>query len=652
MGSMEVYDSQGNMLTLGGMLGTGGEGSIYSIPGMHGYAAKLFHKTADNQKADKLLSMVRMKNQRLLGISAWPSETLHSSDGGPVTGVIMPWFSGFKEIHKLYSPRSRIIEFPYACWDFLVHAAANLARAFSVIHEYGHVVGDINHGNILVSPKAVVRLIDCDSYQVQSGGRCYPCDVGVSIYQPPEIQDLESYGGVIRTVNHDNFGLAVLIFQLLFMGRHPFSGLYEGPGEMSIEKAIRECRFAYRLIPDDQIKQPPNTPGLDSVSHYTAELFERAFLSDVRPSAKEWASGLAAMCTQIKKCGQEYSHRYFGGLSACPWCTIEESTGAVLFNPGAGLYRQSGRDIEELQQEGALIIPPEAPSMQKGRRFSFLPSWKYIKSGRLGKTAMAVLGAGIICAAAAISGIPAIYCAAAPLMALAAAAPWFMKPAPEMVKREAVQEYEKAYEALEECRNKWDRRNWEEAYEEKKANLSELFERHRSIEDVRTRELKAIHTDGKKMQLSRFLRRYRLSGTNTRGITSRNKEMLKAHGIRTAADIDREKIAAVQGIGPETARELMKWRSSLEKRFVFDSGRAPARDMVEEIEREFIKEKSRITKALSDSLEELLKISEAAQAERESLQSEIKLISGAMERADSNLWAVGCKSGFHKQGEA
>ena len=33
---------------------------------------------------------------------------------------------------------------------FLIHTAANIARAFAVVHESGQVIGDVNHGNIVV----------------------------------------------------------------------------------------------------------------------------------------------------------------------------------------------------------------------------------------------------------------------------------------------------------------------------------------------------------------------------------------------------------------------------------------------------------------------------------------------------------------------
>lgn len=76
----------------------------------------------------------------------------------------------------------------------------------------------MNERNLLVSTHdATVRIIDCDSFQVRAGSQLFVCEVGVPLYTPPELQ-----GAALgeRTVVHDLFGLAVVIFQLLFVGGH------------------------------------------------------------------------------------------------------------------------------------------------------------------------------------------------------------------------------------------------------------------------------------------------------------------------------------------------------------------------------------------------------------------------------------------------
>src|SRR5207248_2951126 len=154
---------------------------------------------------------------------------------------------------------------PSADWPFLIGAAHNVAYSFSVIHSAGHVIGDVNQGNVLVSAKAFVKLIDCDSFQIASNGRKFLCEVGVSHFTPPELQS-KSFNGLVRTPNHDNFGLAVLCFHLLFMGRHPFAGRYLGTGDLPIEKAIKEYRFAFgRSAQTMLMSAPPMSLGLADI---------------------------------------------------------------------------------------------------------------------------------------------------------------------------------------------------------------------------------------------------------------------------------------------------------------------------------------------------------------------------------------------------
>src|SRR5690349_15664048 len=322
----KVYGEDGRPVLLGAELGRGGEGKVFEASGQNGIVAKIYHKPPSPERSAKLAAMVRQRSEGLLKISSWPVGLLHDSPGGPVSGLLMPKITAYQQIHTLYGPKSRLAEFPHATWKFLIHAAANVARALAVIHEHGHVVGDINHGNILVSEQATVRLIDCDSFQITDGNRIYRCEVGVPTHTPPELHGLH-LGDVSRTPNHDAFGLAVVIFQLLFMARHPFSGMYLGRGEMPIEKAIQELRFAYgSQAAARQMRPPPHTLSLTAVSPPLARLFERAFSPEGvrdggRPKAREWVTALEGL--QLRTCARSTAHQYVSTLPACPWCEIE-----------------------------------------------------------------------------------------------------------------------------------------------------------------------------------------------------------------------------------------------------------------------------------------------------------------------------------------
>ena len=186
--------------------------------------------------------------------------------------------------------------------------------------------------------------------------------------RPPELQD-RTLTGVIRSENHDNFGLAVMIFLVLFMGRHPFAGRYLGEGDMPIEQAIKEHRFAYGAEHDfAAMEQPPGTPPLDIVSPPVAELFERAFAMSAarggRPSAVEWIDALETLAGQLVECRIGIAHWHLAGLPGCPWCRIEAATGVPLFSTAVSDATASLFDLPAFwQQLVAIEHPGPAPDV-------------------------------------------------------------------------------------------------------------------------------------------------------------------------------------------------------------------------------------------------------------------------------------------------
>jgi DNA-binding helix-hairpin-helix protein with protein kinase domain len=363
----EVVEAGGKRVRLGARLSQGGEGAIYELEGRPGVVARIFHQPLAERRAGKIRAMTELRTPALERVTAWPLGLLSLPGGQPI-GMTMPRVVGHRDIHQLYDPRSRRTAFPRADWRFLVRVSANVARAFATVHAEGAVIADVNHGGILVGADARVRLIDCDSFQITAGGRCFPCDVGVPIFTPPELQD-RSLTGVIRSENHDNFGLAVTIFLVLFMGRHPFAGRYLGEGDMPIEQAIKEHRFAYGRDHDfAAMEQPPGTPPLDIVSPPVAELFERAFAMSAarggRPTAREWIDALETLAGKLVGCPIGAAHWHLSGLPQCPWCRIEAATGVPLFSTAVSDEAASLFDLPAFwQQLTAMEHPGPAPDV-------------------------------------------------------------------------------------------------------------------------------------------------------------------------------------------------------------------------------------------------------------------------------------------------
>lgn len=334
---LEFYTSNQEIIRLAKELGRGGEGAVFEVVGRPELVAKIYHEPVSPDKAAKLQYMAACHDEQLLQLTAWVSEVLfEQSNHNKIVGFLMPRLEfDFLPLHELYTPRSRRLFFPTIDYRFLVRTAANLARAFAIVHAHGHAIGDVNHGNVVVSTDTSVKLIDCDSYQINTReAKNYLCEVGVSTHTPPELQGC-SLRGVERTANHDLFGLAVLIFQLLFMGRHPFSGKWMGAGgDQTLEEAIKERRFAYGAGAADarQMLPPPGTLLLEELPPRIAELFERAFLEiEERPRSEEWIKALEELQQQIIKCKRDDEHYYWQQLQLCPWCELEKITGVEFF---------------------------------------------------------------------------------------------------------------------------------------------------------------------------------------------------------------------------------------------------------------------------------------------------------------------------------
>jgi len=301
-----LFTSKGAAVEMGRELGRGGEGSVFEVPSLGSQVAKLYHKQPDVKKQAKLSFMAATVGKQMISYLAWRQETLHATRGGAVVGFLMPKVAGKEPIHMVYSPAHRRHDHPKAAWDFLLFVARNIAACFETVHKHGHVIGDVNQNGVMVGKDSKVILIDSDSFQVNARGTMHLCEVGVSHFTPPELQSLPSFDGFTRTTNHDNFGLALLIFHVLFGGRHPYSGvpLKKGIGD-ALETDIKFFRYAYARDSQSRgIGPPPRSIPLSMVPDAVEAMFHAAFTErgaqGHRPTAQQWVAALDSVRGHLK----------------------------------------------------------------------------------------------------------------------------------------------------------------------------------------------------------------------------------------------------------------------------------------------------------------------------------------------------------------
>jgi serine/threonine protein kinase/tetratricopeptide (TPR) repeat protein len=341
-------------------LGAGGEARVFVV-GTTGLAAKIYHRPTSDHAA-KLIAMLANPPvdpmSKLGHVSiAWPCDLLLSnSDNKNVLGYLMPLVSGLHPVIDFYHPKTRRREHPLFNYLYLLRTARNFAAAVGAIHARGYIIGDINESNTLVSETALVTLVDTDSFQVpdRQRGKIHRCPVGKPEFTPPELQNI-AFASVDRTPEHDCFGLAVLIFQLLMEGTHPFSGRFTTKGEPpSIQKCITSGYFPYALKPCGFYEPKPGAPPFDILSPELRNLFRNCFEDghtrpDLRPSAENWQRAFADAEQKLITCKTNTQHQYGEHLVNCPWCERRSYFGGIDPFPsqlaarqGAHLRRTTG----------------------------------------------------------------------------------------------------------------------------------------------------------------------------------------------------------------------------------------------------------------------------------------------------------------------
>jgi DNA-binding helix-hairpin-helix protein with protein kinase domain len=346
-----VQTSLGQTFHLTKQIGQGGEGAIFEIREQTDVALKLYWPTKAESRRGKISAMAAAQWYKTNSFVAFPIDILFSP-AGAFLGFVMRKIGGSKPVHLLFSPTSRKIEFVAADYRFLVRASSNIARAVASVHALACVIGDVNHSGFLVSNKATSTLIDCDSFQIVAANKKFLCQVGTPEYTPPELQGAQ-FDRVERSPNHDNFGLAVLLFQILFMGRHPFSGRYQGSGDMPLERAIGEYRFAYSSqTAATKMLPPPGAPLLTDFPPHIGQAFETAFGRagpSGRPTASQWVALLESLEKELVVCAADSTHHHVQG-KPCPWCRMEQSyPGFVAFiSAPTGIFIPTTVDITQI----------------------------------------------------------------------------------------------------------------------------------------------------------------------------------------------------------------------------------------------------------------------------------------------------------------
>lgn len=365
-------------------LANSGEGEVWET-NLNGYLAKIYHQ-ATTERIEKLKVMLAnppvdpMISFNHISI-AWPKELLKDSNGNYV-GFLMPAIRNSQQLSSIYNPSEPKKIAPGFNWYHLHVTALNLAWIIQEIHAKGYVLGDIKTENILVNDRALVAVIDTDSFQVSDSqiGKINCCAVGSEGFTPLELLRPD-----IATTNqsetHDRFGLAVLIHYLLF-GYHPVSG-------KSFEQTELICQGFWYDGQNSLICPSQNTISLDIVHPEIKKLFLQCFNEghvqpNLRPTAQDWHDALQVAVNELTVCDRVDSHYYSRHYSKCYWCerattievdifpsvadpaTIPSTTTPTVLSPQSSNQTASQPTLAHSNHSPSIAVPPVqlSPSLQ------------------------------------------------------------------------------------------------------------------------------------------------------------------------------------------------------------------------------------------------------------------------------------------------
>ncbi|NBO91990.1 MAG: hypothetical protein EBV06_06710 [Planctomycetia bacterium] len=655
-----LIDKNGQPIPLDRELASGGEGVVLTILNNNKLVAKLYHRQPSDQTAEKLATMVSLANPELLKLAAWPIGLLYHAQSRQVAGFLMPRLNEFQPIQQLYNPIQRLRCFPRAGWNFQVRAAINLASAFEEIHKIGCLIGDVNQSNIQVSIHAVIRFIDCDSFQVQVNGKAFLCEVGVAHYLPPELQN-KSLHGLLRNENHDRFGLAVLIYQLLFAGRHPYAGVYHGAGDPSFEQLIADFRFAQGPLAHTwKMSPPPHTPTFVDIPPDLGNLFRRAFErgseKNTRPSPTEWLMSLKRLEQSLVVCAIDTGHTYWRGAHSCVWCRLGAHGGPEYYFGVAGDVATFAVDevklhevLRRLRECGLFdfrlarhrFVPPQSPKatpLPQGAQES--QSAIFILTVVICLCLFAV-PFGIIHWAICLGGV---LCASVFGIWLAIAfwtAPYYWE---IRRRRVALKDATIAFEKIEATWKSIVSR-YQRAHYDTSKSVQTLITQCYELASQYQIELKELTIKAEEMGRLRHLRLHLIADADIPQIGTRRKQILASSRMFTAADINDQNVRNIKGFADVLTSQLLYWKNQVQQQFHFDPATAVSVTDKRSLTAKFRNQHQQLLASVNHEITKLESLAPECQASLNKLTPDLQRVVARCEQAEADMKII-CNNNY------
>ncbi|UQV44096.1 hypothetical protein KIV45_19770 [Janthinobacterium lividum] len=364
-------------MVLGKLVKSGGAGSVYLLPGAPAQVAKLYHphldRAANRRKLEAMLELSpelpdQLENGKRYVQIAWPQAAVFDGQGG-FAGFVMPLLDMAQtaELEQIMQERqARAADLPTGLGPKLT-LAANLAAVIDALHQQQHYVVDLKPVNLrFYRDSLYIAMLDCDGFSIQGHAERFPAEQFTADYLAPEFQRKGMPAGT--EMAQDRFALAVVIFQLLNFGIHPYSGR---PGNAQVATdipgRIRDGCYAYGVKRHKQLA-PNATSGHALMPPELRAMFDRAFSPSPkpqRPSAADWALLLRGYAQRsggkLLICTVNPEHQHFAG-QGCAACARDKVISAAAQASVQAQQTQLQQQSLPQQRSARRTAPGQAPA--------------------------------------------------------------------------------------------------------------------------------------------------------------------------------------------------------------------------------------------------------------------------------------------------
>ena len=236
----KVYAPSGNAVEIGSQqeLAAGGEGIVYECPINKNCLIKIYKPATRQDKAkmqmihERIKAMCKIEAMKNCAAFAWPIFPVYAdAHRKEFIGFVMRKCSG-KSLAMMRSAAQVQNFFPH--WDrkSLALAALDFVKKVHLLASNGILINDFNPSNFLLDKDCKVYFIDCDSYQItEKNGKVHTTSTYFASHVAPEL--LKDKNALLRprNIHHVQFGTALIVFNILMFGLHPYS--YHDPNHKS-----------------------------------------------------------------------------------------------------------------------------------------------------------------------------------------------------------------------------------------------------------------------------------------------------------------------------------------------------------------------------------------------------------------------------------